>query len=57
VKAKRRGTGDRMTKTKKNPHWGSTLNEFLDEEGIREAVKTEAVIRVMAWQLSEEMKR
>jgi antitoxin HicB len=46
-----------MTKTKKNPHWGSTLDEFLDEEGIREAVKPEAVIRVLAWQLSEEMKR
>jgi antitoxin HicB len=49
VKAKRRGTGDRMTKTKKNPYWGSTLDDFLDEEGIREAVKPEAVIRVMAW--------
>jgi hypothetical protein len=22
--------------TKKNPHWGTTLNEFLDAEGIRE---------------------
>ena len=46
-----------MSKTKKNPHWGSTLDEFLDAEGIREAAKTEAVTRVVAWQLSEEMKR
>jgi antitoxin HicB len=46
-----------MTKRKKNPHWGSTLDEFLDEEGIREAAKAEAVTRVVAWQLSEEMKR
>jgi hypothetical protein len=46
-----------MSKAKKNPHWGSTLDEFLDEEGIREAAKTEAVTRVVAWQLSEEMKR
>jgi antitoxin HicB len=48
---------DRTTRTRKNPHWGSTLDEFLDEEGIREAAKAEAVTRVVAWQLSEEMKR
>jgi antitoxin HicB len=46
-----------MSKKKKNPHWGSTLDQFLDEEGIREAAKTEAVTRVVAWQLREEMKR
>jgi antitoxin HicB len=46
-----------MRKRKKNPHWGSTLDDFLDEEGIREAAKAEAVTRVVAWQLSEEMKR
>ena len=44
-------------KTKMNPHWGSTLDDFLDEEGIREAAKAEAVTRVVAWQLGEEMKR
>lgn len=42
---------------KKNPHWGTTLDEFLGEEGIREAAKAEAATRVVAWQLSEEMKR
>ena len=42
---------------KKNPHWGTTLDEFLGEEGIREAAKAEALTRVVAWQLSEEMKR
>jgi antitoxin HicB len=42
---------------KKNPHWVSTLDEFLDEEGIREAAKAEAVTRVLAWQFSEKMKR
>jgi antitoxin HicB len=46
-----------MNRTKKNPHWGSTLDDFLDEEGIREAAKAEAVTRVVAWQLNEEMKR
>jgi len=46
-----------MSQPKKNPHWGPTLDEFLDEQGIREAAKTEAVTRVVAWQLGEEMKR
>ena len=43
--------------SKKNPHWGTTLDAFLDEDGIREAVRAEAVTRVVAWQLGEEMKR
>lgn len=46
-----------MSKRKKNRHWGSTLDDFLDEEGIREVAKAEALTRVVAWQLSEEMKR
>jgi transcriptional regulator with XRE-family HTH domain len=33
------------------------LDDFLDEEGIREVAKAEAITRVVAWQLSEEMKR
>ena len=37
---------------KKNPHWGTTLDEFLTKEGIREAAKAEALTRVVAWQLS-----
>jgi antitoxin HicB len=46
-----------MSRPKKNPHWGSTLDDFLAEEGIRESAKAEAVTRVVAWQLSQEMKR
>jgi antitoxin HicB len=42
---------------KKNPHWGSSLDDFLKEEGIREAAKTEALTRVVAWQLSREMEK
>jgi len=42
---------------KDNPHWGTTLDEFLAEEGIREAAKSEALTRVLAWQLTEEMER
>jgi antitoxin HicB len=42
---------------KDNPHWGKTLDEFLAEEGLREAAKAEALTRVVAWQLTEEMER
>jgi len=35
---------------KKNPHWGTSLDEFLGKEGIREAAKAEALTRVIAWQ-------
>ncbi len=44
-----------MSKT--NPHWGASVDAFLGEEGIRETAKTEAVTRVVAWQLSQEMER
>lgn len=46
-----------MTASKKNPHWGTSLDEFLAEEGTREAVKAEVLTRVIAWQLSQEMQR
>ena len=42
-----------MTDT--NPHWGSTLDSLLAEDGGREAVRAEAVTRVVAWQLTQEM--
>ena len=41
----------------RNPHWGSTLDDFLDEEGIREAAKMEAATRLIAFQLGQEMER
>ena len=44
-------------KSKKNPHWGTTLDEYLTEDGIREAAKAEALTRVLAWQLAQEMER
>jgi predicted XRE-type DNA-binding protein len=40
---------------KKNQHWGSTLDDFLHEEGIHHAAKAEAVTRVLMWQLAEEI--
>jgi predicted XRE-type DNA-binding protein len=46
-----------MNKKPTNPHWGSTLDDFLNEEGIREEATTTAIKRVIVWQLAEEMKR
>lgn len=33
------------------------MEDFLDEEGIREKATTAAIKRVIAWQLAEEMKK
>jgi DNA-binding phage protein len=38
-------------------HWGTPLDAFLAEEGIREAAKTGAAMRVLGWQLGQEMER
>ena len=43
-----------MTKKK---HHGSTLDSFLDEEGILEEATIAAVKAVVAWQLADEMSR
>ena len=40
-----------------NPHWGSTLDDFLKEEGVYQTAKTTAIMRVVAWQLAQEMER
>jgi DNA-binding phage protein len=42
---------------KKNQHLGSTLDDFLHEEGICEAAKTAAATRVISWQIAEEMRK
>ena len=39
-----------------NPHHGSTLDEFLRDEGIFEESQTQAIKEVVAWQLAEAMK-
>ncbi|MDR3554160.1 MAG: hypothetical protein P4L55_05360 [Syntrophobacteraceae bacterium] len=41
----------------KNQHWGSTLDDFPHEEDIYEAARTEAVTRVISWQIAEEMRK
>ena len=40
-----------------NPHFGSSFQDFLKEEGIAEEVNAAAIKHVLAWQLVEEMKR
>jgi antitoxin HicB len=42
---------------KNNPHIGSTFESWLEEEGIREEVTAAAIKAVLAYQLSEAMKK
>jgi predicted XRE-type DNA-binding protein len=43
--------------TAQNDAWGTSLDEFLEEDGTYEAAKAEAVRRVIAWQLAQEMEK
>jgi antitoxin HicB len=38
-----------------NRHRGSTLDSFLDEEGVLEEFQARAIKEVIAWQLAEAM--
>jgi antitoxin HicB len=40
---------------KRMDHSGSTLDSFLEQEGIREEVEAVAIKRVLAWQLERAM--
>lgn len=42
--------------TARNRHIGSSLDDFLAEEGLLEEVSAVAIKRVVAWQISEAMK-
>ena len=41
--------------TKKNPHIGSSFEDFLAEEGLLEDCTNAAMKRVVAWQLEQAM--
>ncbi len=41
----------------KNPHEGSSFDDFLKEDGIYEECTAGALKKVLAWQLEEEMKK
>ena len=48
-----------MTKKKgrkASPHRGSSLDEFLEEEGILDEVTAKAAKKALAWQLAQAMK-
>lgn len=45
-----------MTKNK-NPHEGSSFDDFLKEENIYEECKAIALKRVLSWQFEEAMKQ
>ena len=39
-----------------NPHFGSSFDDWLKEQGIYEEVTTHAIKRVLAWQIEQAMK-
>ena len=43
------------TKKKRNPHHGSTLDDFLNTENLLEAFQAIAIKEVIAWQLQKAM--
>ncbi len=48
-----------MSKKRKNrkQHMGSSIDDFLKEEGIFEEAQAQAVKEVVAWQLDEAMRK
>ena len=42
---------------KKNPHRGSSLDDFLKEEGIYDEVVAQVGTEIIAWQLEQAMKK
>jgi len=44
-----------MSKT--NPNRGSSLNDFLEEKGVRDEFEGIAIKKVLAWQIQKEMER
>jgi len=45
-----------VKRKKRNKHVGSSLDDFLRDEGILEETQTKAVKEVVAWQLAEAMR-
>lgn len=42
---------------KRNPHLGSSFDDFLKEEGTYEETRASAIKRVLAWQLRQAMEQ
>jgi len=45
-----------MSKKKTNSHRGSSLDDFLEEEGILEEATAKAAKKALAWQFAQAMK-
>ncbi len=45
----------RSAKKSRHPRHGSTLDEFLEEEGVRDELQATAIKEVVAWQLQQAM--
>jgi antitoxin HicB len=45
-----------MTKKKRNRHHGSSIDDFLREEGVLEEFQAVAIKEVIAWQIQKAMK-
>ena len=43
--------------TKRNPHEGSSFDDFLKEEGIYDEVNTAAIKRVLTWKIEKAIKK
>src|SRR5262245_39085561 len=46
-----------MTRKRKNPHLGSTLDSDLKEEGVHGKIRAAAVKEVIVWQILQAMKK
>lgn len=46
-----------MSKSKVNPHHGSSLDDFLEGEGVLDEANAKAAKKVLAWQFAEAMRR
>lgn len=42
---------------KKNKHFGSSIDDFMKEEGLYEEAQAQAIKEVIAWQLSQAMSK
>jgi DNA-binding Xre family transcriptional regulator len=50
-------TAERRKITSSNPHEGSTLDDFLREEGFYEEATTTAIKETIAWQIKRVMEK
>ena len=45
-----------MPRKRRNPHHGSSIDDFLEKEGVLEPCQATAIKEVVAWQVQKAMK-